>query len=147
MMRAMLSALPLAIGLMQTSHRAIGTFDVKLAPLTDATADPVLGRMSIDKQYHGDIEGTSTGQMLTAGTAVKDSAGYVAIEKVTGTLGGRRGTFLLQHNATMTRGVGQLTIVVVPDSGTDRLAGLTGKMNIIIEGSKHSYEFDYTLPQ
>ena len=132
---------------MQTSHRATGTFDVKLAALADAAADPALGRMSIDKQFHGDLEGTSRGQMLTAGTAVKDSAGYVAIEKVTGTLRGRKGTFVLQHNATMTRGAGQLAIAVVPDSGTDQLVGLTGKMTITIDGPKHSYDFDYTLPE
>ena len=102
--------------------------------------------MSIDKQFHGDLEGTSQGQMLAAGTSVKGSAGYVAIEKVTGTLRGRSGSFVLQHSGTMTRGAPQLLITVVPDSGTDQLAGLTGKMNIIIAADgKHSYEFEYTI--
>jgi len=126
--------------------RATGTFDVRLASLSDAVTDPSLGRMSIDKQYHGDLEGTSKGQMLTAGTAVKDSAGYVALEKVTATLHGRKGTFILQHNATMMRGEAQLAIVAVPDSGTDQLVGLAGRMTITIDGTKHSYEFEYTLP-
>jgi Protein of unknown function (DUF3224) len=147
MLTAILSVVTLAIGLMQTSHRATGTFDVKLAPQADAAVDASLGRMSIDKQFRGDLEGTSKGQMLTAGTAVKDSAGYVAIEKVTGTLSGRNGTFILQHSATMTRGTPHLTIIVVPDSGTDQLVGLTGTMTIIIEGAKHSYEFEYQLPE
>jgi hypothetical protein len=102
--------------------------------------------MSIDKQFQGDLEGTSKGQMLMASSSsVKNSAGYVAIEKVTGTLKGRRGTFYLQHSGTMTRGVGELTIIVIPDSGTDELVGLRGKMNIRIAEVKHSYDFDYEL--
>jgi hypothetical protein len=101
--------------------------------------------MTIDKQFQGDLIGTSKGQMLMASTAVQGSAGYVAIEKVTGTLGGRRGTFYFQHGGTMTRGVGELHITVIPDSGTDQLVGLKGKMNIIIADGKHSYEFEYTL--
>src|SRR5215468_8399652 len=136
LLTSILSALALAAGLMRTAHRATGTFDVTLASLPDTAADPSLGRMSIEKRFHGDLEGTSRGQMLTAGTAVKDSAGYVAIEKVSGTLRGRKGTFILQHTATMERGQGQLTIVVVPDSGTEQLAGLAGKMTITIDGSK-----------
>jgi len=100
--------------------RATGSFDVKISPLANDTAaeGSPLGRMSIDKQFHGDLEGTSKGEMLTAGTAIKNSAGYVAIERVTGSLHGKRGTFVLQHNATMTRGQGSLNIIVVPDSGT-----------------------------
>ena len=101
--------------------------------------------MSIDKQFHGDLEATSKGEMLTAGTAVKGSAGYVAIERVSGTLRGRSGTFILQHSGTMTRGAPQLIITVVPDSGADQLVGLTGTMVINIESGKHSYEFEYTL--
>jgi hypothetical protein len=124
--------------------RATGPFDVKLTPET--SADGALGRMSIDKQYHGDLNATSRGEMLTAMTAVKGSAGYVAIEKVTGTLHGRSGTFVLQHSGTMDRGTPQLTVTVVPDSGTDQLTGLAGKMAINIVGGKHSYEIDYTLP-
>lgn len=103
--------------------------------------------MSLDKQFHGDLEGTSKGQMLTAGTAVKDSAGYVAIERVDGTLKGQRGSFVLQHSGTMTRGAPQLVITVVPDSGTGQLVGLAGKMTILIADGKHSYEFEYTLPE
>lgn len=101
--------------------------------------------MSIDKQFHGDLEATSKGEMLTAGTSVKGSAGYVAIERVSGTLGSRGGTFVLQHTGTMTRGAPQLTITVVPDSGTGQLVGLVGKMGIKIENGKHFYDFEYTL--
>ena len=125
--------------------RASGTFDVKLVPQADENADPSLGRMSIAKQFHGDLEGGSKGQMLTAMSEVKGSAGYVAIEKVTGTLSGRKGTFALQHSGTMTRGAPGLTITVVPDSGTDQLTGLAGKMTIRIEDGKHFYELEYTL--
>jgi len=108
--------------------------------------DMSVGRMTIDKQFEGDLVGTSKGQMLMAsGGSVKDSAGYVAIEQVTGTLNGRSGSFYLQHNGVMTRGVGELTITVIPDSGTDELLGLRGTMNIIIAEGKHSYEFEYTF--
>jgi len=130
--------------------RATGTFDVKLTPQApDAKGDGApVGRMTIDKQFHGDLEGTSKGEMLTAMTAVKGSAGYVAIERVTGTLRGRKGTFALQHSGIMTRGTPSLTITVVPDSGTEQLAGLAGKMAILIAADgKHSYEFDYTLAE
>src|SRR5262245_12667616 len=126
---------------------ASGTFEVKLAPQgTGGSAEgSTLARMSIDKQFHGDLEGTSKGEMLSAGTSVKGSAGYVAIERVSGTLKGRSGTFVLQHNGIMTRGEGQLTITVVPDSGTGQLAGLAGTMTIKIENGKHFYELEYTL--
>lgn len=129
------------------TSRAAGTFDVKLNPLAteDKTEGTLLGRLSIDKQYHGDLEGVGKGEMLTAGTAVKGSAGYVAIERVSGALQGRKGTFALQHSGTMTRGELQLTITVVPDSGTGELAGLAGTMMIKIADGKHSYEMDYTL--
>jgi hypothetical protein len=132
-----------------TKH-ATGTFEVKVTPQTadDSSQDATLGRMSIDKQFHGDLQGTSKGQMLTAGTAVKGSAGYIAIERVNGTLRGRSGTFILQHTGTMTRGTPQLSVTVLPDSGTDQLVGLTGTMNIIIApDGKHSYDFAYALPQ
>lgn len=126
-------------------NKARGTFEVNLNP-QDQGADMPVGRMQIDKQFQGDLVGTSKGQMLMASSSsVKDSAGYVAIEKVKGTLNGRRGSFYLQHNGVMTRGVGELTITVIPDSGTDELVGLRGKMNIIIAEGKHSYEFEYTL--
>lgn len=127
------------------TKRASGTFEVKLSPPDQAPELP-LSRMTIDKEFKGDLTGTSKGQMLTASSSsVKNSAGYVAIEKVTGTLNGRHGSFYLQHNGVMTRGVGELTITVIPDSGTDELVGLRGKMNIIIADGKHSYEFEYTL--
>jgi hypothetical protein len=128
--------------------RATGPFEVKIVPQTPdgKFEDATLGRMTIDKQFHGDLEGTSKGQMLTGMTATKGSAGYVAIERVTGTLNGRTGTFILQHSATMNRGVPELSVTVVPDSGTGQLEGITGKMNIIIADGKHSYDFEYRLP-
>jgi len=131
------------------STHAAGMFDVKITPQapSDNAEDASLDRMTIDKQFHGDLEGVSKGQMLTAGTSVKGSAGYVAIEKVSGTLNGHSGTFILQHTATMTRGVPQLSITVVPDSGTGQLVGLSGKMNINISDGKHSYDLEYALPQ
>ena len=129
------------------NNRATGSFEVKLNP-QDEGAEAAVGRMTLDKQFQGDLEGTSEGQMLMAGSeSVQGSAGYVAIEKVTGTLNGRRGTFYLQHNATMNRGVGELNIVVIPDTGVDQLTGLSGSMNIVIEAGKHSYEFEYELPE
>ena len=127
--------------------RATGPFDVKLTPQaadTPSEGSP-LGRLSIDKQFHGDLEGSSKGEMLTAGTTIKNSAGYVAVERVTGSLHGKAGTFALQHNATMTRGEGKLNIVVVPDSGTGELTGLAGTMSIEITNGKHFYVFDYSL--
>ena len=129
-----------------TTH-AKGDFDVKLVPvpLADNVAPAILGKFTIDKQFHGDLIATSKGEMLAAGTDTKGSAGYVALERVAGTLHGRKGTFYLQHNGIMTRGQGQLAVVVVPDSGTGELAGLTGTMEIKIEGGKHFYDFAYTL--
>lgn len=129
-------------------RRATGPFEVKISPQaaynTDQTA--LLGRMSIDKQFHGDLDATSRGEMLTAGSAVKGSAGYVAIERVTGKLHGKAGGFALQHSGTMNRGAPSLVIGVVPDSGTGDLEGLSGTMSIEIVGGKHSYVFDYALP-
>ncbi len=138
---------PAQKGAVVTTH-ATGKFEVKVTPQPseDKTDDATLGRMTIDKQIHGDLEATSMGQMLTAGTSIKGSAGYVAIERVSGTLHGRTGTFILQHTGTMTRGALQLSITVVPDSGTGQLTGLTGKMDIQIADGKHSYDFAYTLP-
>ena len=127
-----------------TQH-ATGIFEVKLTPQEDKSDDKSTGRMTIEKQWQGDLEGTSMGQMLTGGDFHTGSAGYVAIETMTGTLNGRKGTFILQHNGIMSRGEGQLTIIVVPDSGTDQLAGLAGKMTIKIENGKHFYDFEYTL--
>lgn len=131
-----------------TTH-ASGTFEVKLNPQKPDNKEAEsanLVRMSIDKQFHGELEATGKGEMLSAVTDVKGSAGYVAIERVSGTLRGRSGTFVLQHSGTMTRGAAQMSVTVVPDSGTGQLAGLAGKMTIEITDGKHSYEFDYTLP-
>jgi hypothetical protein len=127
-----------------TAH---GTFEVKVMPQpADDGAGGPFSRLFLDKQFHGDLAGTSKGQMMAAGTAVEGSAGYVALEIVTGTLNGRRGSFILQHTGSMRKGVPtMLTVTVVPDSGTDQLTGLAGKMTIVIEGKNHSYDFEYTL--
>lgn len=129
------------------AQRASGTFNVKLTPqpAADGPEGSMMGRLLIDKQFHGDLDATSKGEMLTAGTGTKGSAGYVAIERVSGTLQGRRGTFMLQHTGTMTRGTPQLTITVVPDSGTGELTGLSGTMVITITDGKHFYQLDYTI--
>ncbi len=130
-----------------TSH-ATGTFEVKVTPLTpkDKSDSAPVSRSALEKTFHGDLKGTSQGEMLGAFTAVKGSAGYVAMERVSGTLQGRRGTFLLQHSATMTRGAPQLSVTVVPDSGTEQLTGLAGSMTIKIADGQHSYDFNYSLP-
>ena len=137
-----------AVGQAVVTARARGTFEVELTPQAPGGAPPdsALGRLAIDKQFRGDLVGTSRGQMLTAMTPVEGSAGYVAIERVTGKLHGRSGSFVLQHSGTMTRGAPELAVTVVPDSGTEELAGLTGRMAITIAGGKHSYELEYTLP-
>jgi hypothetical protein len=134
-------------GTATTSH-ASGTFEVKVKPLpADQKVDGLtVGRMAVDKQFAGDLEGTSKAEMMTAETSVEGSGGYVAIERVDGTLRGRKGTFVLLHQGTMKGGGDfKLTITVVPDSGTGQLAGLTGTMAIIIKDGKHLYEFDYAL--
>ena len=128
---------------------ATGNFTVKMTPQTQPesvpASDSTLGRFLLDKQYSGDLEASSQGQKLSAGTQEKGSAGYVAIEKVSGTLQGRSGTFVLQHNGIMNRGNPELTIIVVPDSGTDELTGLAGIMTIARVDSKHCYNFAFTL--
>lgn len=128
--------------------RATGPFDVTMTPQPPHDpADPALpGRFTLDKHYHGDLEGPSRGQMLAVRTATPGSAGYVAMETFRGTFLGRRGSFVLQHSSTMERGTPSQSIVVVPDSGTEELVGLTGRMMIVMEGKAHRYEFDYTLP-
>jgi hypothetical protein len=128
--------------------KATGTFDVTITPqASDLSPEgPNLGRMSLDKRYHGDLHAAAKGEMITAaGLAVKESAAYSAVERVSGTLHGKKGSFALQHTGIMNRGIPSLTITVVPDSGTGELAGLTGKMDIIIEGKQHSYVFEYEL--
>jgi hypothetical protein len=129
------------------ASRASGTFEVKLnaQPPAQNVGDPSVGRLAIDKQFRGDLEATSKGEMLAAGTDVKGSAGYVAIERVTGTLQGRTGSFALLHRGVMTRGQPELSIIVVPDSGTDQLIGLAGTMAINVVEGKHAYDFEYTF--
>ena len=125
---------------------ARGTFDVKVIPQAadDSAAGP-FSRLFLDKQFHGDLEAGSKGQMLGAMSAVEGSGGYVALELVSGTLNGKKGTFVLQHNGTMAKNIPTMHVSVVPDSGTGELTGLAGTMTIIIEGGKHSYVFEYTL--
>jgi hypothetical protein len=127
---------------------AKGTFTVEMKPQTEPnTADGVsLGRMSLDKQFEGDLVATGRGEMLTALTPIKSSAGYVAIERVTGTLQGRSGSFVFQHSGTMDQGAQLLSITVVPGSGTGALAGISGVFKINITEGKHFYEFEYSLP-
>jgi hypothetical protein len=131
------------------TRHATGTFEVKTTPLPadDATAGTAIGRYGIDKQFHGDLEGVSKGEMLGAGSQAKGTAGYVAIEQVTGTLHGHSGSFALQHFGAMDGGKFNLNVVVVPGSGAGDLAGIVGTMKIIIANGKHSYEFEYTLPE
>lgn len=128
--------------------KARGEFEVDLQPL-DSFAEGRegigLGRMSIEKVFRGDLEGTSRGEMLTARTTVEKSAGYVAIEQVEGALHGKRGTFVLQHWGSMDRGANRLLLEVVPDSGTGELANLSGEMALEIDGGKHLYAFEYSL--
>ena len=131
---------------------AQGTFEVKMVPQAWAIpaddqnpADPNLASFLLNKVFAGDLKATSQGVMLTAGTAEKGSAGYVAIEKVAGLLQGRKGTFVFQHSATMNRGTPELKISVVPDSGTDELTGLGGEISIKVENGQHFYEFSYTM--
>jgi hypothetical protein len=127
---------------------AKGTFDVKVAPVAEDKANgSTLGRYSLDKQYHGDLEASAKGEMLTAGSDVKGSGAYVAVERVTGTLNGRKGSFALVHKGTMGHGSMELDVTVVPDSGTDSLTGISGKLNIIIADGKHSYDLEYSLPE
>jgi hypothetical protein len=127
--------------------RASGTFTVKIVPQApdEAVGDPTVGRLALDKQFSGDLEAPSKGQMLAVRTEIQGSAGYVAMERVTGTLHGQSGSFALQHSGTMNRGAAQLSVTVVPDSGTGQLAGIAGTMIITIEGGKHSYDLDYTI--
>jgi hypothetical protein len=124
---------------------AHGAFDVKVAPLKGDEAWGGFGRLSIDKQFHGDLDASSKGQMMAWGTGAGSGA-YVALEMVTGTLLGRSGTFVLMHNGTMTQAGPAMTVTVAPGSGTGALVGLAGTMTIHIEGGKHTFDFDFTLP-
>ena len=124
-----------------------GTFEVKLVPQAheESVGDASVGRMSIEKQFFGDLDATSKGQMFAVRTEVSGSAGYVAMERVVGTLQGRKGSFALQHSGTMTRGEKQLSVSVVPDSGTEQLTGLSGTMGIEIAEGKHLYTFEFAF--
>ena len=131
-------------------NQAHGTFEVKITPQKPDNPQAEkgnIGRMSIDKQFHGDLEAVSNGEMLAVRTEVPGSAGYVAIERVSGALQGRTGVFVLQHSATMTRGTPQMSVTVVPDSGTGQLLGIAGAMTIRVEDGKHFYDFEYTLAE
>jgi hypothetical protein len=130
-------------------RRATGSFEVGLQPLpnTEVTADNLFGRMLLNKKFSGDLEAIARGQMLTAMTSVKGSAGYVAIDHVSGELDGRKGSFVLQHSGSMNRGVPTLSIMVVPDTGTGELAGLSGTLSINIIDGKHFYDFIYSIPE
>jgi hypothetical protein len=127
-------------------HHAQGTFTVKVVPQTPAPAEG-LARFSIDKEIHGDLEATTKGEMLTGGDPKTGTAGYVAIEMVTGKLAGKQGSFALQHFATMDQNGPKMTVAVVPGSGTGELKGIAGTFTITIAGGQHSYDLDYTLPQ
>lgn len=129
--------------------RATGSFEVTLQPLSNSevTSEPLFGRLLLTKKFSGDLAATARGQMLSASTTTKGSAGYVAIDHVTGVLEGRRGSFVLQHCGSMNRGVPTLSIMVVPDSGTDELAGLSGTLSINIIDGKHFYDFIYSIPE
>lgn len=128
------------------THHARGPFTVKLAPqAADPGGEPAIGRLTLDKQFQGDLVAVSKGQMIAFRSAVAGSAGYVAMERVEGTLNGRAGSFVLQHTGVMTRGDGKLIVTVVPDSGTGELTGLSGTMTIIVTGKDHAYDFEYTV--
>jgi hypothetical protein len=126
-----------------------GSFTVQLKPVgePDGVDGVSLGRMSLDKQFEGDLVGIGNGQMLTALTPVKGSAGYVAIERFTGSLHGRSGSFVFQHTGTMNQGAQSLSITVVPDSGTGALTGISGTFTLQIVGDRHLYEFAYELAE
>ncbi|MDQ3239398.1 MAG: DUF3224 domain-containing protein [bacterium] len=126
------------------NKKVTGEFEVNIIPQEDREI-PNLARMTIDKQFHGDLEAISRGQMLSAATAVQDSAGYVAIERVEGKLEGLKGSFVLLHVGIMNKGESSLTITVIPDSGTDSLVGLTGVLDIKMVEGKHFYDFSYSL--
>jgi len=131
-----------------SQHHAAGPFDVTVTPQgqPEVRDGVTTGRMSIDKRYHGELEGSGIGEMLSAMTTTEGSAGYVAVERISGTLQGKHGSFVVQHSGTMARGAQALSISVVPDSGTGELTGIGGSMRIRIEERKHFYEFDYILP-
>lgn len=130
-----------------TQH-ASGSFDITMIPASppDYAGRTAIGRMQLDKQYSGDLEATGKGQMLTAVTDTQGSAAYVAIERISGTLKGKKGSFVIQHAGTMSSGAQHLTVTVVADSGTEELVGITGTLALKMVERKHVYELDYMLP-
>jgi len=126
------------------SHHAHGTFTVKIQPLTPAPAEGI-SRFSIDKEIRGDLEATTKGEMFSAGDVKSGVAGYVAIEVVTGTLAGKRGTFALQHSATMDQSGRKMTVIIIPGSGTGELKGISGTFDIQIANGQHTYDLEYKL--
>jgi hypothetical protein len=143
-----LAMMPLGAGAQQkevpVTHHARGTFVVKVAPLTQAVDG--VGRFSIDKEIHGDLEATTKGEMFTAGDPKTGAAGYVAMEVVSGTLAGKHGSFGLQHFATMDKSGPKMNVIVVPGSGTGELKGIAGTFAIKIDGGKHFYDLEYVIP-
>ena len=132
---------------------ATGSFDIKMTPNepTDFEKANDIARLTSDKTWHGDFEGVSHGEMITGSTASTGSMAYVAIERMTGRLNGRQGSFTFSHRATMMKGdapsAGELSVMVIPKSGTGELTGLTGSLIIHIDAQgKHTWSFDYSLP-
>lgn len=131
------------------ARHATGAFDVTVTPLSAEAGigDESIGRMALSKRFHGDLQAIALGQMLATRTPTPGSAAYVALDRVTGTLHGRTGSFSLQHSGTMDRGAPTLDILIVPDSGTEQLAGISGRLRIRIDEGRHFYELDYELPE
>jgi Protein of unknown function (DUF3224) len=129
----------------QLMHHATGEFDVKMQPVS--TADEPVMRMSLDKQFHGDLEASSIGQMMAGGNEANGARVYVALETVTGSLKGKAGTFVLAHRGTMTKDAQALSVIIVPETGTGELTGIAGELGIDIRDGKHFYTLDYTLPE
>lgn len=152
-MRALLTAFALMLATSATAEsikepfmlHAAGEFEVSLKPLSAADEAPM--RMSIDKQFRGDLEATSVGQMMAGGNEVNGARVYVALETVTGALKGLKGSFILAHRGTMSANGQALSVIIVPDSGTDQLKGIVGNLDIDIRDGKHFYTMDYTLPE
>ena len=132
----------------RTTRQAAGAFDVTITPqpAEAGVGDESIGRMALSKHFHGDLQASALGQMLATRTPTLGSAAYVALDRVTGVLHGRDGSFSLHHSGSMDRGVATLDIVIVPDSGTDALTGITGRLRIRVEEGRHLYELDYELP-
>jgi hypothetical protein len=147
---AFASKLPPAVASTESrimTEHAKGTFDVKVLPQTDDVdiGDPTIGRFALEKQFHGDLDAISKGQMLGS-RSDNGAGGYVAIERISGSLSGHKGSFSLQHIGTMQGGKSTMDVQVVPGSGSGELEGISGRMTIIIADGKHSYDFQYSLP-